>query len=151
MAPRSVLRLFATKATPDERPLEIADFLLEEDETSRYIPVPRQGVPYRLEWGVATGAGEFIPLCSSNEVKPPDATIHPLPAAPAPLSGVAPAAGGAIPRPDTLSCNPAIAAGSGDLMRSDAVFPDILALLPGSMEQQGIPVAAVGSRVNALW
>jgi hypothetical protein len=62
--------------TPHDRRLEVADFLLEEGEDSRYIPVPQPGRPYRLECGIATRSGVFIAICASNEVRTPLAEMR---------------------------------------------------------------------------
>jgi hypothetical protein len=74
-----VLRLFMMDST-SPCPQEVLDILIQEGEDSRYVPVPQPGRRYRIEYGFATLSGGFIPLCSSSEIRTPEATIHEPPA-----------------------------------------------------------------------
>jgi hypothetical protein len=74
---RPILRLFDAGSQPDDCGQAVADYPLEKGEDSRYIPVPQQGRPYRLECGIATRSGRFIALCASNEIRAPLAASHP--------------------------------------------------------------------------
>ena len=100
---RPVLRLFMVDSLPHDRGLAIADFLLEEGEDSRYIPVPEQGRHYRLEYGFAADSGSVY--CDMFIERTPDAGFkqHQAPVPPEP--GVEQRTAAKFDtHPDTLPC-----------------------------------------------
>ncbi len=140
---RSILRLFMLDSAPHDRGLSVADFPLAEGERSRYIPVPQQGRSYRLECGFATRSGSFFPLCSSNIVLTPDATVHPYGPGPGIVAGQ-PTAGISGGHPDDA---PGRGASAGDTRprHDSSLVPsdELLHLMGGSA--QGIPSREPGT------
>jgi uncharacterized protein len=101
---RPILRVHGIPISgdPDEPPAGFFDVDLAADATSAYVDVPRPNRGYRVDVGVVTAQGLFIPLASSNTVITPrdsasrdvtEAWAKP-PAAGAPMAPAPPPAGG---------------------------------------------------------
>jgi hypothetical protein len=74
---RRLLRLYETNGRA-VRPLY--DIAVDNKESSRYIRVPQPGCSYRIEYGIETRSGGYIPLCAAPTVAVPAARVHEPPA-----------------------------------------------------------------------
>jgi hypothetical protein len=74
----ALLRLYdaGARASRKQREKAVGDIPVEKGVYSRYIRVPEPGRRYRLEYGITTETGRFVPLCASNPVDVPAARVQ---------------------------------------------------------------------------
>jgi hypothetical protein len=73
-----LLRLYEISAGSGRKQGEkaVGDIAIGKGTFSQYIRVPEPGHRYRIEYGITTQNGTFVPFCSSNPVDVPAARIH---------------------------------------------------------------------------
>jgi hypothetical protein len=75
-AAQPVLRLYSIGPDKGKKPRRIGDIALSAGVQSHYVRVPESGRAYRLELGVMTQSGRFVPVCRSNETVTPRARVQ---------------------------------------------------------------------------
>jgi hypothetical protein len=74
-SPQPVLRLYTVGRKPGKKAGQevrrIGDIHVPPGAHSHYVRVPESGLTYRMDLGIVTSAGTFVPVCRSNETATP--------------------------------------------------------------------------------